>query len=149
MATNQTQHYGLNQWELSDSVVMEEFNEDNRKIDAALHNILSAIPRIHAGTYTGTGTYGADNPNTLTFEFAPKLVFINCVLEGGEGANGNDHYIMIAVHGTPKTYITYWSGSSCATVNLLWGDTSLSWYGSSAQKQGNWKNAVYRYIAIG
>ena len=36
MASNHTEHYGLNQWELSDSVVMADFNEDNRKIDAAL-----------------------------------------------------------------------------------------------------------------
>ena len=149
MATNQTQHYGLNQWELSDSVVMADFNADNQKVDEALHSILLSIPRIHTGTYTGTGTYGADNPNTLTFDFTPKLILISCILEGGEGANGSDHYTMMAVQGTPKTYITYWNGSSSAAVNLLWGDTSLSWYGSSAQKQGNWENAVYRYIAIG
>ena len=36
MATNQTEHYKLNQWELNDCVVMEEFNADNVKIEQAL-----------------------------------------------------------------------------------------------------------------
>ena len=32
----QTQNYQLNQWEKTDRIKMEDFNEDNRKIDAAL-----------------------------------------------------------------------------------------------------------------
>ncbi len=36
MASNQTPTYGLNQWVLSDSVRMEEFNEDNLKTEQAL-----------------------------------------------------------------------------------------------------------------
>lgn len=36
MASNQTKNYGLNQWERTDKVVMEDFNADNAAIDAAL-----------------------------------------------------------------------------------------------------------------
>ena len=36
MASNQTSHYGLNQWEAEDRVIREEFNGDNVKVDAAL-----------------------------------------------------------------------------------------------------------------
>lgn len=36
MSTNKTAHLGLNQWVLSDPFLMEELNQDNRKIDAAL-----------------------------------------------------------------------------------------------------------------
>jgi len=32
----QTEQYGLNQWELADRVRMDDFNSDNRKIDAEL-----------------------------------------------------------------------------------------------------------------
>lgn len=32
--------------------------------------------RIQIGSYIGTGTYGANNPNSLTFEFEPKLLII-------------------------------------------------------------------------
>ena len=40
MASNQTSYYGLNQWEATDQVLRTEFNADNQKIDAALHNKL-------------------------------------------------------------------------------------------------------------
>lgn len=29
--------------------------------------------RVSAGSYTGTGTYGEDNPNSITFPFTPKI----------------------------------------------------------------------------
>ena len=39
---NYTQNYQLNQWEASDRVLREDFNSDNRKIDAAL----AAVPPV-------------------------------------------------------------------------------------------------------
>ena len=39
MATNKTEHYGLNQWVKSDEVLMEDFNEDNAKIEAAFQQV--------------------------------------------------------------------------------------------------------------
>ena len=33
--------------------------------------------KIETGSYTGTGTYGNSNPNSLTFGFEPKIVFIS------------------------------------------------------------------------
>ena len=36
MASGQTKHYGLNQWQAGDQVLREEFDTDNVKIDAAL-----------------------------------------------------------------------------------------------------------------
>ena len=33
--------------------------------------------KIETGSYVGTGQYGAGNPNTLTFSFEPKVVFID------------------------------------------------------------------------
>ena len=35
-----TEHYQLNQWAKSDRVLMEDFNRDNAKIDAALTNVI-------------------------------------------------------------------------------------------------------------
>ena len=39
---NYTENYQLNQWEESDRVLMEDFNADNEKIDAALAEIKAA-----------------------------------------------------------------------------------------------------------
>ena len=48
---------------------------------ANLVNVLSSdfstlgFTKIQTGSYIGTGTYGENNPNTLTFNFAPKLLW--------------------------------------------------------------------------
>lgn len=36
----------------------------------------ATAPKIATGSYVGTGKYGSNNPNSLTFEFDPKLVLI-------------------------------------------------------------------------
>lgn len=36
MASNYTEHYGLCQWEATDQVRREEFNQDNAKMDEIL-----------------------------------------------------------------------------------------------------------------
>ena len=55
MASGQTEHYGLNQWEARDQVLREEFNADNRKLDEALAQLSASIPKLVFGTYTGDG----------------------------------------------------------------------------------------------
>lgn len=39
MASNQTEHYGLNQWAVEDKVLREEFNQDNAKLEATLNQM--------------------------------------------------------------------------------------------------------------
>lgn len=39
MASNYTENYGLCQWEATDQVLREEFNEGNRKVDEALKEL--------------------------------------------------------------------------------------------------------------
>ena len=43
MFLNQTANYGLSQWEATDRILMEDFNSDNSKIDAALKANADAI----------------------------------------------------------------------------------------------------------
>ena len=80
---NKTPNYQLNQWDKSDRIQMEDFNADNAKIEAAL----SGIPKIATGTYTGKGSYGSGNKNSLIFDFAPTMVIIsaNSTAIGGAG----------------------------------------------------------------
>ena len=72
MASNYTENYGLCQWEATDQVLREEFNQDNTKVDAALSNLeekkaeqsamqqlgqrleqLEGMPQLLIGSYTG------------------------------------------------------------------------------------------------
>ena len=38
MASGQTEHYNLSQWQPEDKVLREEFNQDNAKLDEALEH---------------------------------------------------------------------------------------------------------------
>lgn len=88
MASNYTENYGLCQWEATDQVLREEFNEGNRKVDealkglaeknAALETFMSQCGncQVYITNYTGTGTYGEDHPCVLTFPFKPALVMV-------------------------------------------------------------------------
>lgn len=108
MASNRTANYALSQWERSDKVLMEDFNADNAKIDAAVKAVdqrvdgkadasaleaevsartaaVSALNtavsklgncRIRYFTYTGTGTFGNDNPTPVAFPDRPVFFTI-------------------------------------------------------------------------
>ena len=39
---------------------------------------MTTAARIAYGEYTGNGKYGEDNPNTLTFDFEPKILILIC-----------------------------------------------------------------------
>ena len=58
--------------------------------------------RIASGSYVGTGVYGENNPNSLTFDFVPKAVFIiGCDTSSGV-----------------KT--TYFGSSGVSTLESIW-----------------------------
>lgn len=44
--STQTEHIGLHQWESTDSFLREDFNEDNRRIDAAVGAVEEALSRV-------------------------------------------------------------------------------------------------------
>ena len=43
MATNQTEHFQLNQWVPEDAVLREDFNTDNQKLDQALNTLQTGL----------------------------------------------------------------------------------------------------------
>lgn len=95
-------------------------------------------PKIATGSYVGTGTYGQANPNTLTFGFAPKFVFVS------SGGGGSSYFLW--VQGCNKTSGEYNDDSSAVAVS---GNT-LSWYSTNDNlSQRNQNGTTYYYIAIG
>ena len=97
------------------------------------------IKRIEFGSYVGTGTYGENSPNTLTFDFEPKLV----IVPSSYSVTMMRAYTQATAQG---------SGVSM-TERLTWGENSVSWYGwgpiSNAEQQQNWAGSTYYYMAIG
>lgn len=105
--------------------------------------------RIGTGSYVGTGTYGPSNPNTLTFEFEPKIVCVFGPTAGSELGNPLTHYAMIL---TGDAGFRSDSGRTIGyfVVHQITGNT-VSWYSTDSQpdSQGNIANNTYNYIAIG
>lgn len=115
-------------------------------------DVLAAIPalidgraKIVTGSYTGTGTYGSDNKNSLTFEFVPKLVVI--LPEGTYSPN-----VLLLVNGLTRTGILEKSSSYWA-LTVSWSDNTVSWYAPNGtdggEEQMNKSGITYRYCAIG
>lgn len=115
-----------------------------------LSNAVTA-PQIATGSYFGTGTYGKSNPNTLTFDFVPKLVIIKGVQPtvfinpSTDGCTWIDSCKGGEYHAT-------WNGNTLS----WWGGDSDYWYGggsstsdTEADGQLNEARVVYRYLAIG
>ena len=96
-------------------------------LDLALQLLLPLVGAavISVGTYTGTGTYGQDNPNTLEFPTAPTVVTI---YGGGQ---------TLAISSTETSGTAYISGNTA------------TWYSeTSAADQLNSQGVTYSYVAI-
>ena len=160
-----TDHYEPNQWDAADPIRREDFNADNAAIDMALHSVRSEAAaersalsktvtaleanlgatgknaRIAWGTYTGTGSYGSDAPNSLTFDFIPVLIFI---LSDDETILGNSRLFRPCTYGTDGTN---------QNMRVVWTNHGVSWYTDTEFNphihQCNTAGYQYTYIAIG
>ena len=96
-------------------------------LDLALQLLLPLVGAavISVGTYTGTGTFGQENPNTLEFPTAPTVVTI---YGGGQ---------TLAISSTETSGTAYISGNTA------------TWYSeTSAADQLNSQGVTYSYVAI-
>ena len=104
------------------------------------NNLLLKLPgvQIETGSYVGTGTHGASNPNSLTFGFVPKLVFIQLALYGVVSWS----IMMNGVQNTARN-------SSIGDFNQSFSENTVEWYANTADLQLNSSGGNYIYIAIG
>lgn len=125
----QTAQFGLNQWERTDRVLMDDFNNDNKKIDAALAK--TCQPYIIS--YTGDG-----NPER-TMEFPGKPLFVIAV--GGS-------VIFTAIRGGKKAYSIY-SAMAQGDYLTTWGDRSFTWHiGTELAYSANNTGVAYQMFAL-
>lgn len=102
--------------------------------------------KIATGSYVGTGKYGKSNPNTLTFDFEPKAVFIF-----GTKASNDAGTSMMYFWGDSSFTLIYasYSGALPSGTVSVSGNT-MSWYDTSqTYYQCNQSNRTYNYIALG
>lgn len=126
----------------------------NRKIDEA--NALAQYLESHAdtkgivqaGSYVGTGTYGAANPSTLTFDFAPALLIVS--QHELYYANLNSQFVLfMQMLGTEYTNINFHGSQYSDYLKRSADGKTLSWYSTvSVTAQYN-EPTSYNWIAIG
>ena len=129
-------------------------NYEYQYLGIPFENAVTA-PRFEYGSYIGTGTGGLSAPNSLTFDFTPRLVIICGDTKYGSGFADYSCKI-IAVRGITSTDSIGEDGTS-AYVAIEWTDKGLSWYGRSssssdsilAKYQLNTSGKTYYYVAIG
>lgn len=105
--------------------------------------------RVQVVSYVGTGTYGESNPNSLTFDFVPKLLFVmmNATTKTSVGAypyaNGWEN-MFIWAYGVAKTCVSRYD------LTFTQNGKTISWYSSTSDdRQCNWSGVKYTAVAIG
>lgn len=130
-------------------------------ITAEDDKLAAADVKIATGSYTGTGAFGAGSPNSLTFDFEPKLVMLLAMKNGSNGyyslfgnSGNRDGMYAIYPHTLTSEYYNYagfyaedsQGQNSYAKKN---GNT-IYWYAKNgAHYQANNSSFTYYYMAIG
>lgn len=110
---------------------------------------------LATGEYEGTGTYGQNSPNSLTFDFEPKIVFITSTDVGTTMfIKGCNHALTWKTTSAAGGYVAVeFSGNSVAWYvdgSSVWsGGERSGGGGNTASEQLNSSGRVYHYAAIG
>lgn len=140
---------------------------DNPTVNDALYALSSALGRakVATGSYVGTGTSGADNPCSLTFDFTPKFVVVYSTVglttSGSTGGSTFIHALMM-FPGTVCGLTTVGNGFQSQTFNnsssnetnfTTFSGNTVSWYSINSTNgqvyQLNVSGVIYKYFAIG
>lgn len=158
MASNYTKNYGLCQWEATDQVLREEFNQDNAKMDETLKTLADkditlerAVAAVAAAagncqmelfTYTGTGSYGGSTPTRIQFNQIPDVFFVTGDLTLVTGRGGDSSPLLIAKD-------VSFNGNVVSTVSTTWNNTEASFInGVDARYQLNSANKLYWVLGL-
>lgn len=110
-------------------------------------NLLLKLPgvQIETGSYVGTGTYGEDNQNSLTFKFPVNYIFISNIGYKTALAGFSPEQSSFSISG----YNTLGAENKISVSN---DGKTLKWYSgssnASAQTQLNVSGTTYYYLAI-
>ena len=124
-----TAQFGLNQWEMSDRIQMQDFNRDNAAIEAAL-------AKRNCQFYTAT--YQGDGRDSRTHTFPAKPVFVLIISVG---------YFYVLMHNAEKGY-NYYAGRA-GNYDVTWTEDSVTLSRPNAAPDiANTTGTVYSLFAI-
>ena len=147
MPSNHTPNYALNQWERDDRVLMEDFNADNAKIDAALAAHAAGLAgkgncRVETFSYIGQSSEDrAGLSHTITFSRRPAFALI---------FGGSSIYLMSGRVGEGIFAGTYAAISGSKTIDstyFTWEDNAAVINNAFRQVRMDDKGCTYQVIA--
>ena len=115
----------------------------------------AGVAKVATGSYTGTGVYGASNPNSLTFAFVPKVVMIcGDTTQLLFGTSDGSYPVFGVLWDQLSSEYKGISGNRYVGMQVKATDKTLSWYTDStsstaADSQLNTSGKVYRYVSFG
>ena len=158
-----TANYALPDWEKSDFIKMDDFNDAFGKLDAALKQTadtadevsrtaataesVTAIAqdlgaggkncRIAFGSYVGDGRVGENQPVSLAFDFYPAVILVTRA-SGGRST--------CFIHGCSQA-----DSTNGGNMIVTWTNGSVTWCynGSSGYDMNNGSGETYYYVALG
>ena len=156
---NQTANFQLSQWGKSDRILMEDFNSDNAKLEAALTTQRTALAskadssalqgeintrktalaaeeaarkKADTDAYSGTGTTITEsNPKTFTFPHQPKMMMFF--------GSGNKRFW--AIRGMDYVFV-----GNYESYNLRWEGKTVSLYSTNTNL--DMKDSTYYVLAL-
>lgn len=107
--------------------------------------------KMKAGSYVGKGKYGKNNPNSLTFDFEPKLLVV-----------GNaDSAPMVMVCSEAELFCSWHDSRGVYECTCVRNGKTVSWWnrnylpvlgsteGENPMGQKDFSGTTYHYVAIG
>ena len=98
---------------------------------------------LYSGVHVGDGTYGSNNPTSITFPFAP-IIITNPTFAG---SSIGPAFLNTNILTTSYQSIR-WFGSSNISIKKSEDGKTISWYSSSANNQANANGIIYKFIGI-
>ena len=137
--------YGLDATAVPDEVLAAA-----RSLISTAQSTADSKCKIVSGSYTGTGTYGSGNKNSLTFDGTPKLLIVSSTVSSAYGGSRTYPQLIFVYgeSGSIASLIT--SGSEVfASATVSRSGNTVSWYSAdAAAQQLNVSGTKYYYIAI-
>lgn len=143
-------------FQLTDQFNMANFNEKIADTNTYIQEMVAAVQaagaKIQTGSYVGTGTYGADNPCSLTFDKTPILVvvYLKRIYVSHAGATSGVASALpyeeafIWVPEQTDAPIEYGQG-----LIFTYSSNKLQWYNEKqASYQLNNNGTIYKYIVV-
>ena len=132
---NYTQNHQLPQWERSDRIMMEDFNDMTEKIEAGL----AGKAEVVTGTYTGNGA----SSRTITLGFQPKALYL--CSQGGLAGYLSGYYYVCGGLALPGHPLVDQGNNNAVAVEIT--ATGFQLYRDS-YRQVNENGWVYFYLAL-